>query len=197
VLLQDALRQVLEHLDEMNVPAALLGGLAVSVWAEPRFTRDVDLAVAVSSDAEAERVIHALQRLGYRVLATVEQTAHDRLATARLLPPDESADGMVVDLLFASSGIEPELVRAAVEVDVGASTLVKVVRPGHLVALKLLAHDPDTRPQDGLDLQSLRHALSDEELALARDACALIEARGYARGRDLSRLLEQLVARDS
>lgn len=195
MLLQDALRQVLQHLDDMHVPAALLGGLAVSVWAEPRFTRDVDLAVAVSSDAEAERVIHHLQRLGYRVLATVEQTAHDRLATARLLPPGESADGMVVDLLFASSGIEPELVRAAVEVDVGASTLVKVVRAGHLVALKLLAQDPDTRPQDALDLRSLRDALSAEELALARDACALIEARGYARGRDLSLLLEQLVAR--
>jgi hypothetical protein len=197
VLLQDALRQVLQHLDDMKVPAALLGGLAVSVWAEPRFTRDVDLAVAVSSDAEAERVIHDLQRLGYRVLATVEQTAHDRLATARLLPPGESADGMVVDLLFASSGIEPELVRAAVEVDVGASTLVKVVRAGHLVALQLLAHDPDTRPQDALDLRSLRETLSPEELALARDACALIEARGYARGRDLSSLLEQLVAHDS
>lgn len=197
MLLQDALRQVLQHLEALNVPAALLGGLAVSVWAEPRFTRDVDLAVGVSSDAEAERVIHDLQRLGYRVLATVEQTAHDRLATARLLPPGESADGMVVDLLFASSGIEPELVRAAVEVDVGASTLVKVVRAGHLVALKLLAQDPDTRPQDALDLRSLRDTLSAEELALARDACALIEARGYARSRDLSLLLEQLVARDS
>jgi predicted nucleotidyltransferase len=193
VLLQEALQQVLQHLEEQRVAVALLGGLAVSVWTEPRFTRDVDLAVAVKSDAEAEQVIHGLQQHGYRVLATVEQTAHDRLATARVLPPGQTAEGMVVDLLFASSGIESEIVRAALEVDVGASTLVKVVRAGHLVALKLLAHDPDSRPQDGLDLRALRDALSDEELALARDACALIEARGYARGRDLAKLLEQLV----
>jgi hypothetical protein len=184
----------LQHLDDLNFSAALLGGLAVSVWTEPRFTRDVDLAVAVDSDAEAERIIHALQRSGYRVLATVEQTANDRLATARLLPPGESADGMVVDLLFASSGIEPEIVRAAVEIDIGASTVVKVVRAGHLVALKLLAHDADTRPQDGLDLRALRDTLSDEELTSAREACVLIEARGYARGRDLQRLLDELVA---
>lgn len=102
---------------------------------------------------------------------------------------------MVVDLLFASSGIEPEIVRAAVEIDVGASTVVKVVRAGQLVALKLLAHDSDTRPQDGLDLRALRDALSDEDVALAREACVLIEARGYARGRDLQKLLDDLVAR--
>lgn len=193
MLLQEALQQVLMHLEAQRAPAALLGGLAVSVWTEPRFTRDVDLAVAVHSDEEAERLIHAMQRLGYRVLATVEQTAHNRLATARLLPPGEAEDGMVVDLLFASSGIEPEIVRAAIEIDVGASTLVKVVRAGHLVALKLLANDPATRPQDGLDLTALRNTLIDDELALAREACALIAARGYARGRDLSSLLERLI----
>ena len=33
---------------------SLVGGLAVSVRAEVRFTRDVDLAVAVENDAEAE-----------------------------------------------------------------------------------------------------------------------------------------------
>lgn len=197
MLLQEALQQVLQHLEEKGAAVALLGGLAVSVWTEPRFTRDVDLAVAVVSDAEAEGIIHHLQQRGYRVLATVEQTANDRLATARILPPGESVDGMVVDLLFASSGIEPEIVGAALEADVGASTLVKVVRAGHLVALKLLAHDPDSRPQDGLDLRALRDALNAEELALARDACALIEARGYARGRDLSKLLQQFIRNGS
>jgi hypothetical protein len=42
---------------------ALVGGLAVSVRAEVRFTRDVDLAVAVSSDAEAESLVHRDQDL--------------------------------------------------------------------------------------------------------------------------------------
>jgi hypothetical protein len=35
---------------------ALVGGLAVSVRAEVRFTRDVDLAVGVVDDGEAESV---------------------------------------------------------------------------------------------------------------------------------------------
>lgn len=195
MLLQDALQQILSILEEQRAPAALLGGLAVSAWTDPRFTRDVDLAVAVQSDSDAERLIHQLQQRGYRVLAIVEHTANARLATARLLPPGEGEEGMLVDLLFASSGIEPELVAAALELDVGGAAPVRVVRAGHLVALKLLSHDPDARPQDGVDLHALRVVLDDDERARAREACALITARGCDRGRDLLALLEAFLAR--
>jgi Nucleotidyl transferase AbiEii toxin, Type IV TA system len=71
MLLFEALAHILSRLKEQGVRAALLGGLAVSAWADPRFTRDVDLAVAVQTDADAERVIHRLVQLGYRLLATV------------------------------------------------------------------------------------------------------------------------------
>jgi predicted nucleotidyltransferase len=185
VLLQDALTQILEALAEEGAPGALLGGLAVSAWTEPRFTRDVDLAVAVASDEDAERLIHRLQGRGYSLLATVEQTDVARLATARLLPPGQVEEGMVVDLLFASSGIEPEIVSAALDLEVGGAVPAKVACIGHLVALKLLAHDPIKRPQDGLDLRALRSVLNDEEQARAARACELIESRGFSRGRDL------------
>ena len=90
---------------------ALVGGLAVSTRVEPRFTRDADLAVAVGGDAEAEALIHDL-RSRYRVEAVIEQEAVGRLATVRL---STSADprAPVVDLLFASSGIEQEVVSEA------------------------------------------------------------------------------------
>ncbi len=52
-------------LQELGVGAALIGGIAVSARAEPRFTRDVDLAVAVSGDAEAERLLFLLRGRGY------------------------------------------------------------------------------------------------------------------------------------
>lgn len=71
--IREALEQVLSHLDDQSARAAVLGGLAVSVWAEPRFTRDVDLAVAVRDDADAERLVGQLTQRGYRLLATVEQ----------------------------------------------------------------------------------------------------------------------------
>lgn len=189
MLLFEALAQILARLEEHGAQAALLGGLAISAWTEPRFTRDVDLAVAVRADADAERLLHYLRQRGYRLWAMVEQTAAGRMATARLSPPSASDEGMVVDLLFASSGIELEIVDAALELDIGARTPVRVARVGHLVALKLLSHDPATRPQDALDLGALKTMLDSEETERAREACELITQRGYHRGRDLLALL--------
>jgi predicted nucleotidyltransferase len=194
MLLFEALEQVLLRIEEQGARAALLGGLAVSAWTDPRFTRDVDLAVAVRTDADAEHLVQQLSQRGYRLLATVEQRAAGRLATARLLPPGESEEGMVVDLLFASSGIEPEIVEAAVEVDIGASRPVHVARVGHLVALKLLSQDAAARPQDALDLHALRTMLDPDEARAAREACELIVLRGYHRGRELRAMLEDFLA---
>jgi len=56
----------------------------VSARAEPRFTRDVDVAVAITDDREAEALVHALTSDGYRLRAAVEQDAVERLATVRL-----------------------------------------------------------------------------------------------------------------
>jgi len=77
---------------------------------EPRTTRDVDIVVAVSGDADAEAVVFALQSRGYQLLLALEQTAVGRLSTVRLSTPGASSRGVVVDLLFASSGIEPEII---------------------------------------------------------------------------------------
>lgn len=51
-----ALRAIAEALDCQESRWAVVGGLAVSVRAEPRTTRDVDVAVALAADDEAEVV---------------------------------------------------------------------------------------------------------------------------------------------
>ena len=66
---------------------ALVGGLAVSARAEPRNTRDVDIAVAVTDDADAESLVSELMKAGWVVEAAVEQIETGRLATIRLRPP--------------------------------------------------------------------------------------------------------------
>jgi predicted nucleotidyltransferase len=175
---------------------ALVGGLAVSVRCEPRFTRDIDLAVAVANDADAEALVRSLLNDGYRVLATVEQEAVGRLATVRLGVPGETAAGVVVDLLFASSGIEPEIVASAEPLEVFDGLTVPVARTGDLIALKLLSQD-DRRPQDAIDLQALAAGADDAERTRARNGVAQIVARGFARGRDLSADLEALFSHRS
>lgn len=98
----ETLARLVADLDSLDVGWALVGGLAVSTRVEPRFTRDVDVVVVAGSDGDAEQGILRLQGLGYGVASLVEQEYLGRLATVRLLPP--SGGGVVVDLLFASSG---------------------------------------------------------------------------------------------
>mgnify|MGYP003393905524 CR=1 FL=1 len=172
---------------------AVVGGLAVSARVEPRFTRDVDLAVATSGDVEAEAVVHQLRGVGYRVLQAFE---HDsgRMATVRLLPRGGRADQVVVDLLFASSGIEPEVVQHADVIEVLPGISLPVASIGHLIALKLLSVE-DRRPNDLADLVALAGAADDVQWSTAREAAKVLTARGFHRSRDLLAALADLAAR--
>ena len=152
--LLSALRRTAEVLDGRGQAWALVGGLAVSIRVEPRFTRDIDLAVSVADDAAAEAVVADFTARGFTLLVSLDQAALGRLATVRLLPPGEPEQGVVVDLLFMSSGIEPETCRAAERLEVAPGLRVPVAQAGHLIAMKILALAPD-RPQDGVDLLAL------------------------------------------
>jgi hypothetical protein len=73
-----------------------------------------------------------------------------------------------------------------------AKLTLGVARTGHLIALKVLSRDDITRPQDLVDLRALLRVASAAELARARDSLALIQARGYHRGRMLLSELDAL-----
>lgn len=189
-----ALRDVTTILNELQAQWALVGGLAVSARTEPRFTRDVDLAVAVESDPKAEALIRFLLTRGYRVLATMEHEEAERLSTVRLLAPAPGEKGIVVDILFASSGIEPELIRDADSSEVVPDFSVPIARVGHLLALKVLSYS-ESRMQDLVDIHALLRKADDQELERARGAVSLITARGYNRGKDLIAELEAYIAK--
>ncbi len=187
---ESALRLIVADLALGRHPFALVGGFAVSARTEPRFTRDVDLIVAVSDDEAAEHVLRELIARRYVLLATVEHDPTERLATARLASPAASDQELIVDLLFASSGVEPEIAARAEAIELIEGIVVPVATLGDLLALKLLSRDDATRPQDAVDLRALLAAATPGDLALARETASLIAARGYARGRDLAADLE-------
>ena len=128
---------------------------------------------------------------GYHLLVTVDHVVAERLATVRMASPTAGDTDVLVDLLFASSGIEPEIAAAAELVEIVPGLTVPTATTGHLIALKLLARD-DHRPQDVTDLRLLAAAASDTDRDTARQAVQLIEARGFSRDRDLLAALDAL-----
>ena len=147
---------------------------------EARFTRDIDVAVVVSGDDEAEDLLFWLRGRGYVAIATVEHEVAKRLATARLRDPN----GVVCDLIFASSGIERETVDTAEVTEVFPDCSVPTACVETLLAMKVLASTSE-RPRDAGDIRAmvLANPTFDEERVKAY--LALVEQRGYARGQRL------------
>lgn len=187
-VLEAVLGRLAFDLDSLGVGWALVGGFAISARCEPRFTRDVDVAVVVADDAAAEELVHRLLGLGYAVETTVEQEYTERMAAVRFRAP--LPGGVVTDVLLASSGIEEEIVAAADRLEVIPGLVLPVATTGHLVVTKLLARDDASRPQDSTDLVALRRVVVDAELPRIRHAITLVESRGYARARDLGAALD-------
>jgi hypothetical protein len=176
----------------LETPIALVGGVAVSVRTEPRFTRDLDFAIAVGDDDEASHYVFRLRQLGYELHAALEQAAGGRLATVRLR---RQRSGPMIDLLFATTGIEPAIVADAETLEIASGVAAPVARVGHLIAMKLLSRDDAHRPRDLGDLVQLAAVADDAEWARAERAVIEIDQRGFARGRDLRAALQALGAR--
>ena len=98
------LQHIWETLRALNVPAAVIGGIALAAWKHVRATKDIDLLVAIDpNDAKHfESVLQGLSAAGMRTKRTPPVTNLGRLKIIQLLyePPDAMMD-LQVDLLVA------------------------------------------------------------------------------------------------
>ncbi len=77
---------VATSLKKAGVRFAVVGGMAVSYRTIERFTKDVDIAIAVENDSEAEMVVQTIKGVGYFADTVVEQDEAVRLSTVRMVP---------------------------------------------------------------------------------------------------------------
>lgn len=187
--------ELLQTLKTLGVESALVGGLAVSMRSRERFTRDIDFAVAIASDQQAEQLGLAMQRLGYRLIMVLEQEAKGVISTLRFQHPDDKDDQPSIDLLCGSTGIEAEIVAGSTIEAISAEHSVPVASTPHLIAMKVLSVN-ENRDQDRGDLRALFAVATKAEIELARESVKLVVERGFSREKDLlsefERLLEEL-----
>lgn len=181
-------REIRNRFNDWKINWALIGGLAVSSRSEPRFTKDIDIVISVKSDMEAESLAFRLNQIGWNIELVLEQSYVNRLSTIRFVPPN--SNGVVVDILFASSGIEDEICQKADDIEIFKDVSIPVAQVGHLIALKILSVE-EKRPQDAMDLQNLIQVSTTEDLNLAMESCNLIQQRGFHRERDLTTLFKE------
>lgn len=187
--IEDAISDIAVQLSRLGVPFALVGGIAVSIRAEVRFTRDVDVAVSVPDDARTEWLVRELRAAGYAPVTLVEQEDMQRIATVRLRSPS----GFVVDLLSATCGIEHEVVARASSVRFEGVGEYPVARAEELLAMKLLSMS-EQRLQDRIDALNLISVLDAPALEVVADTLRTVTTRGYHRGQNLAAKLEATLA---
>ena len=83
---------------------------ALTAWSRSALLRQAASLI----NERAEALVHALASRGLRIVSLVEQESVGRLAMARLA----TDDGLSIDLLIASSGIESEVVMSAETLEV-------------------------------------------------------------------------------
>jgi hypothetical protein len=102
--LYDELRRITAALNAARIGYALAGGLAVSIYATPRATEDVDLLIA---ESDVDAAVTVLNGLGFRAAGPAMDVARGRLRIQRLIKI-EGADLVPVDLLIPG---DPALAR--------------------------------------------------------------------------------------
>jgi len=131
-----------------------------------------------------------MQVRGYALASLVEQDYVNRLATARLVRPKAGTSSAFIDLLFANSGIEDEIVRRADRLEVLPGVFMPVASTGHLIALKVLAG----RHQDLTDLGYLISVATEADLDEAKASALKIQERGFNRGQNLPEDLAAIIS---
>ncbi|HYM10315.1 MAG TPA: nucleotidyl transferase AbiEii/AbiGii toxin family protein [Bryobacterales bacterium] len=128
--LEAALVEVASTLESFSLPYMLIGGLAVSMWGEPRATLDIDVTLWV----EPEHFEQAVGRLCERLRASPQ----DPLAFARRtrVLPATTSQGVRVDIVFAALPAEREAIRRACPKQVSGKKIM-VAAAEDLVLMKL------------------------------------------------------------
>jgi hypothetical protein len=151
--LYDEFRAIVTALSERGIDYAVCGGLAVSVYSEPRATVDIDLLIHPDDFETAKATV---RDLGYTIEAFPMTFAQGAVEIRRLSKLDpEAGDVLTLDLLL----VTPEIVdvwdsRSQVQSEHGPLWLVS--RRG-LIALKSLR----ANGQDLDDIKRLKEGLDE------------------------------------
>jgi len=148
VNLVDELHSIAAALRALDIPYAICGGIAVTIYGATRTTKDIDLLIGRS---DLPRSLEAIRPLGY-VFAALPMTfdaGTERERHVQRVSKLEDKEHLILDLLLAEAAFEG-LLAERVHIDLPEGRLSVV--PLHvLLAMKRLA----ARPQDQADIEKL------------------------------------------
>ena len=142
----DEFFKIVRVLEERGVRYALVGGVAMAFYTEPRFTRDIDFLISADDFSEMQK---ALEDFGY-VESITPWTFQEISITLHRFFKVEEDEEMMIDVLASGDPEVDRFVESAVDAESDQGR-VRVVRREDLVELKRIR----ASGQDLVDIERL------------------------------------------
>ena len=135
--LEKLLSRIAGILDREGIPYMIIGGQAVLIHGEPRFTRDIDITLGVS----AENAAHFEKALAKNDFKPACENPASFARETNVFPVMDKHSKVRVDFLFSDLPYERAAIARAESVLV-AGTAVRFIRADDLLIYKLIAGRP-------------------------------------------------------
>lgn len=145
-MFQPLLVQIAKGLEKRSIPYMVIGGQAVLLYGEPRFTRDIDVTLGVGPD-RLKDVLDLIRETGWQ---TLPDSPVDFVSRTMVLPCRDPRSDIRIDFVFSFSPYEAQAMKRAHQVQ-WEGQIVKYASPEDLVIHKIVAG----RPQDLADVLSV------------------------------------------
>ncbi|MGE0105147.1 MAG: nucleotidyl transferase AbiEii/AbiGii toxin family protein [Blastocatellales bacterium] len=140
------LRELVALFDDLSIRYTTIGGIAIAMVSEPRFTRDIDTVILIERE-DWESFIQEAVNHGF------EPRNKDPLDFAqlhRIFLLTHRKTGITVDISLGALPFEEEMINRSVIAEKGELRL-KVPTPEDLIIMKIIAG----RPKDLMDIDSI------------------------------------------
>ncbi len=136
-MFQALLAQLSEALDQNKIPYMVIGGQAVLVYGEPRFTKDIDITLGAGIE-RLEDVLKIVESIHWKVLTL---TPADFVQKTMVLPCQDPASGVRLDLVFSFSPYERQAMDRVRRINF-LGREVRFASPEDLIIHKVVAGRP-------------------------------------------------------
>lgn len=146
-VMEDLVRSVArlqQRLEQAGIPSAVIGGLAVSAWGEPRLTRDANLKVLARRD-ERGRILQLLA--DFTPLHADPDEALQRNGVAFFQDPA----GARIDVMLAETSFDETVIGRASLIELQPELVVRVCSAEDLIVYKSVS----LRTQDRFDVEGI------------------------------------------
>lgn len=146
-MFQNLLKKLAKEFEKSKIPYMIIGGQAVLLYGEPRFTKDIDVTLGVNVE-KLDTIIKVVNNLKLKILP---ENPKNFVTELMVLPVIDEINGIRIDLIFSFSPYEQEAIKRATSIDF-SGVKVKFASVEDLIIHKIIAGRER-------DIEDIRHII--------------------------------------